>query len=220
MSENINENDFSADVNIPILISDACKLLNMEAHVLRYWEEELELTITRNDQGYRCYTQKQLLIFQRIKLLRDCGYQLKAIKLIVPRLALLDDDEFYYITKLADEMNLRASEIADTLPKVLPCRASETELARKLRLEEFEDVMNRILDNVFSKHSARLQRELSEAISTRVIKEINYLMRLRDEEEELRFRRLDDALTKRRHSNVQNEAAASRFPWKRRPKKE
>ena len=29
----------------PILISDACKQLNMEAHVLRYWEEELGLPI-------------------------------------------------------------------------------------------------------------------------------------------------------------------------------
>ena len=72
----------------PILISDACKQLNMEAHVLRYWEEELGLPIMRNDQGYRCYTNAQLLMFQRIKILRDAGYQLKAIKLVVPRLAL------------------------------------------------------------------------------------------------------------------------------------
>ena len=83
----------------PILISDACKQLNMEAHVLRYWEEELGLPIMRNDQGYRCYTNAQLLMFQRIKILRDSGYQLKAIKLVVPRLALLDDDEFYYLMR-------------------------------------------------------------------------------------------------------------------------
>ena len=125
----------------PILISDACKQLNMEAHVLRYWEEELGLPIMRNDQGYRCYTNAQLLMFQRIKILRDAGYQLKAIKLVVPRLALLDDDEFYYLVKLSDEMNKRASELPDTLPAILPVSASQTELARKLRMEEFEDVM-------------------------------------------------------------------------------
>ena len=45
----------------------------MEAHVLRYWEEELGLPIMRNDQGYRCYTNAQLLMFQRIKILRDAG---------------------------------------------------------------------------------------------------------------------------------------------------
>ena len=47
--------------------------------MLRYWEEELGLPIMRNDQGYRCYTNAQLLMFQRIKILRDAGYQLKAI---------------------------------------------------------------------------------------------------------------------------------------------
>ena len=108
------------------LISDACKQLNMEAHVLRYWEEELGLPIMRNDQGYRCYTNAQLLMFQRIKILRDAGYQLKAIKLVVPRLALLDDDEFYYLVKLSDEMNKRASELPDTLPAILPVSASQT----------------------------------------------------------------------------------------------
>lgn len=145
----------------PILISDACKQLNMEAHVLRYWEEELGLPIMRNDQGYRCYTNAQLLMFQRIKILRDAGYQLKAIKLVVPRLALLDDDEFYYLVKLSDEMNKRASELPDTLPAILPVSASQTELARKLRMEEFEDVMNRILDEALCRHSADINAHLS-----------------------------------------------------------
>ena len=33
------------------LISDASKKVDVEAHVLRYWEEELELTIPRNESG-------------------------------------------------------------------------------------------------------------------------------------------------------------------------
>ena len=36
-------------------ISDAAKKLNIEAHVLRYWEEELGLDIPRNDLGHRYY---------------------------------------------------------------------------------------------------------------------------------------------------------------------
>ena len=34
---------------IHYLISDASKKVDVEAHVLRYWEEELELPIPRND---------------------------------------------------------------------------------------------------------------------------------------------------------------------------
>lgn len=200
----------------PLLISDACKQLNMEAHVLRYWEEELQLPIMRNEQGYRCYTHEQLLMFQRIRILRDAGYQLKAIKLVVPRLSLLDEDEFYYIVQLADEMNKRASELPDTLPGILPVPAAQTELAKKLRLEEFEDVMNRIFDSAFERHAARLEETLGEQISTKIIKEVDYLMRLQEDEAEERFRKLDETLLQRRRkTKEQKQAAASRLPWRR-----
>ena len=33
------------------IISDASKMLNVESHVLRYWEEELEIKIQRNEMG-------------------------------------------------------------------------------------------------------------------------------------------------------------------------
>ena len=33
------------------MISDASRLVDVEAHVLRYWEEELELPIGRNEMG-------------------------------------------------------------------------------------------------------------------------------------------------------------------------
>ena len=31
------------------MISDASSMVNVESHVLRYWEDELELNIPRND---------------------------------------------------------------------------------------------------------------------------------------------------------------------------
>ena len=38
------------------LISDAAAKVAVEAHVLRYWEEELELAISRTELGHRYYT--------------------------------------------------------------------------------------------------------------------------------------------------------------------
>ena len=38
-----------------LLISDAAKAVQVESHVLRYWEEELALPIRRNEQGHRYY---------------------------------------------------------------------------------------------------------------------------------------------------------------------
>ena len=42
------------------LISEAAKLVGVESHVLRYWEEELELDIGRTEQGHRYYTEENI----------------------------------------------------------------------------------------------------------------------------------------------------------------
>ena len=42
------------------MISDAAALAGVETHVLRYWEEELDLTIPRNEMGHRYYTRENI----------------------------------------------------------------------------------------------------------------------------------------------------------------
>ena len=64
------------------MISDAAALAGVETHVLRYWEEELDLTIPRNEMGHRYYTRENIQEFQKIKELKEKGYQLKAIRMI------------------------------------------------------------------------------------------------------------------------------------------
>ena len=64
------------------MISDAANMVHVETHVLRYWEEELELAIPRNEMGHRYYTRENIRDFQRIKDLKEQGYQLKAIRMI------------------------------------------------------------------------------------------------------------------------------------------
>lgn len=62
------------------LINEVAKEVHVESHVLRYWEEELELPIQRNDQGHRIYTDDDIHRFIKIKELKDKGFQLKAVK--------------------------------------------------------------------------------------------------------------------------------------------
>lgn len=61
-------------------ITDAAKKVNVESHVLRYWEEELDLPIERNKQGHRLYTEEDLQRFLYIKELKKEGLQLRAIR--------------------------------------------------------------------------------------------------------------------------------------------
>ena len=65
------------------MISDAANTVQVESHVLRYWEDELELSVPRNELGHRYYTQENIQEFLRIKELKERGYQLKAIRLIL-----------------------------------------------------------------------------------------------------------------------------------------
>ena len=71
---------------IHYLISDASKKVDVESHVLRYWEEELGLEIPRNDMGHRYYTELHIKLFQKVKELKEKGYQLKAIKHVLSKM--------------------------------------------------------------------------------------------------------------------------------------
>ncbi len=64
-------------------ISDVAKEVQVESHVLRYWEEELQLAIARNGRGHRYYTRENVEQFKQIKSMKEGGLQLKAIKMIL-----------------------------------------------------------------------------------------------------------------------------------------
>lgn len=64
-------------------ISEASKLVQVEPHVLRYWEDELSLAIGRNEMGHRSYTKEDIERFRKIKYLKEQGLQLKAIRLVL-----------------------------------------------------------------------------------------------------------------------------------------
>lgn len=64
-------------------ISEASKKVEVEPHVLRYWEDELKLSIERNEMGHRCYKEKDIETLRRIKILKEQGLQLKAIRTVL-----------------------------------------------------------------------------------------------------------------------------------------
>lgn len=62
------------------MISDAAKQVQVESHVLRYWEDELGLPIKRNKLGHRYYTSEDVNRLKRVKDMKEQGFQLKAIR--------------------------------------------------------------------------------------------------------------------------------------------
>lgn len=69
---------------VRFMISEASKRVNVEAHVLRHWEEELGLTIGRTEMGHRYYTEEDVRLFNCIKELKEQGMLLKELKELIP----------------------------------------------------------------------------------------------------------------------------------------
>ncbi len=97
---------------IHYLISDASKKVDVEAHVLRYWEEELKLDIPRNEMGHRYYTELHIRLFRQVKALKERGYQLKAIKSALDRVMESGSDLIISDEVLEEDMEKALKECA------------------------------------------------------------------------------------------------------------
>lgn len=64
-------------------VSEAVRLIGVESHVLRYWEEELQVKVGRTSQGHRVYSEENIEVFRQAKRLKEKGIQLKAIRVLL-----------------------------------------------------------------------------------------------------------------------------------------
>ena len=67
-------------------VRQTVEMTGVKSYVLRYWEEELELQIHRNELGHRYYTGYDIQLFLNIKELKRRGLQLRAIKKLIPQI--------------------------------------------------------------------------------------------------------------------------------------
>lgn len=194
------------------IISEAAERTGIEAHVLRYWEDELDLDIPRNEMGHRYYTESQIQLFKQIKELKESGFQLKAVK------AVLEGDMHGQTAATHVENDVQAvqgeaqGENADT-SDIVTQSSDELEMKRSEdKLAQFEQIIGDIVTRSLLANNGVLGESVSaivtERVSDKVIKEMDYMMRIREEAEDDRFRRLDETIRGVQKSN--KEAAAYR----------
>lgn len=206
---------------IHYLISDASKKVDVESHVLRYWEDELELKIPRNEMGHRYYTEFHIRLFQQIKKLKEKGYQLKAIKSALEKMLEEGKDE------LSDEMLVQG---AAALRESAVCRDGQSlqvveeggapgPLTGEEKMEQFQEIMNHIIGRALEHNNEQLSQDISSLVNDRVAKELEYLMRVGDEKAEERFKRLDETIREyQKEGKGRAEAAASKISFFKRRK--
>lgn len=199
------------------MISDAANIVHVESHVLRYWEDELELNIPRNEMGHRYYTKENIAEFQRIKELKEQGYQLKAIRMIVhngpiegltaeapipvgqaPLFAGAAAAIPQPVQPVAAQQTAVAQPVQPVAPQQLPVKTTaespQSILNNTDKMAQFTELMTEIVGKALAANNEELGQSISEEVGKQVIKEMNYLMREREEAEEDRFRRLDAAI--------------------------
>lgn len=206
------------------LISDASKKVDVEAHVLRYWEEELEVTIPRNELGHRYYTDLHIRLFRQVKELKERGYQLKAIKSVLPKLYEIDNlDEISIEPDLLMEEdvmkeNTKKAAAQSEEPVKEETSLSEVESVQHVvaedKMEQFQAIMTQIIGQALASHNDKLSDSISENVSDKVVKELDYLMRIKEEQEDERFKKLDETLRAyQKGQKSKAEAAATRIPF-------
>lgn len=181
------------------MISDAANIVNVESHVLRYWEDELELNIPRNEMGHRYYTKENIQEFQRIKELKEQGYQLKAIRMIVHNGAvdgLVAESQSQTHSPMEETAHPSTGiAVVDKPNQSIQVRENQQSVLDNTdKMAQFTELMTQIVGTAIAANNQQLSENISEEVGKQVLKEMNYLMREREEQEEERFRKLDAAI--------------------------
>ncbi len=152
-------------------ITDAANILHVHAHTLRYWEEELQLTIPRNELGRRVYYQEQIDMFRNIKELKEEGYQLQAIR---------------------SQVGAEMGNYTGTTPQEQDIAAAKVDKMRK-----FQEIISEAVRQAMEENREELGRELS----NRIIGEMNDIARETMTKQEEQYRKLDLAIRQQLKAN-------------------
>ena len=171
------------------MISEAAKRVNVETHVLRYWEEELDLTIGRTEMGHRYYTEEDLQLFHCIKELKEQGMLLKDLKTLIPDM--LRTRNTLRLRKLEAVANQSDNE---NDKRTIESKAP-TENEKKLT-----ELQVALLEN-----NKILEDSISQVVVGAVIREMDFLFQAQERQEEERYKKLDCLI--RQQQTLRREAA-------------
>lgn len=195
-------------VQLCYTISEAAKLMNVEPHVLRYWEDELNLNIARNSMGHRIYTDDDLKIFKSIQHLKASHISLKDIREQLPS-----------STSAASSASVASS--APSAAAVYPAGNGSVKTSASNgnadKMTQFKSILTNIIKDAMSENSKEMSDDISARVSDNVRKEIDFLVRQRDEEEEARFKQLDETI--RTFQKARQEAASAKVSEKKEKKR-
>lgn len=186
------------------MISDAAKKVQVEAHVLRYWEEELKVPAKRNEMGHRYYTEEDISRFQRVKELKEQGLQLKAIRHMLKNGDLKTPIMFFEkpqgekeVQMQQDRAEVQASSIQEDVDlgkhhvimvkkgEFLPVDSNVLQVQEESR-EQKSLRLQQLLKEMIVEAVQSNNKEICEEIKETLLKELDYQFRLQEEKDDAR----------------------------------
>ena len=191
------------------MISEAAKQVDVESHVLRYWEEELDLKIGRTEMGHRYYTNDDIQLFRCIKKLKDEGMLLRELKPLIPELK---------ETRLKIKSGGTSKETAASAPSPAPVpgappvSAPDSSPASPLastpvsapesgdvmiplkNVEQMRALVGDVFREALSENNTVLKKDISSTVTADVVHEMDFLLQAKERQQEEHFRRLDSLI--------------------------
>lgn len=201
------------------MISEASKRVDVESHVLRYWQKELALPISRNEMDQRYYKESDIELLKKVKHLKDQGFQLKAIKMLLSNINMPDSPDSD--TKIQHMEGQEDKVIELFCEDKLPEKEEGTSLItgeeehgikeeENPKMGQFQAIMNHIILNALKENNSVLSEEIGLNVTGGVIREMNYLMKIKEEKEEERFKKFDLTLREYQKSRMMTASAIDR----------
>lgn len=179
---------------VRFMISEAAKKVHVESHVLRYWEEELGLSIGRTEMGHRYYTEDDIQLFCCIKRLKDEGMLLRDLKLLVPQLN-ETRNRLRQADKVSEKAATKSAVKTVTDAAALPSAAvTPDEIITRTQLEQVRSLLGDVLSEVVTDNNSTLTDQISKTVTSDILREMDDLFQAKERREEEHFRKLDSLI--------------------------
>lgn len=177
-------------------IKEASKEIGVEAHVLRYWEEELHMNIHRTERGYRYYTRKDIACLKKVKELKENGIGLKVIR--------------NYLEMRKKELEKNESEKNEFGKKEELVVIEKENKPTDEKVLQFQDFMNRVVADAIIQNSELIGKSAGNHAAGAMLKEMQEIKKEQEEKEEARYKKLDQTLREIQQARLESAAAVNR----------
>jgi len=214
-----------------IMIKEAAKMLGVESHVLRYWEEELELEIKRNSMGHRYYDERDIRLLSDVKELRERGLTLKDIKAGIEknRQKRLSEDSKTESENIENKNiendinnennNGNKEEIALQNGANAVKEIGSDDKVVDFKILQMQTLMNKMVANALRENKDIITTAVKSEITEDVMKQFDTVMREQEERQEARYRKLDEYLRQLQNANMEVAATKTKRRFGRKKNK-